>query len=979
MANANTIDRALKGLGSTMVSAKELVRKATVDFGHAHEPRHKLIVSTVTMLVCFALLVPLLFGGEDAAIEHVEKPLQSARVRLLEDNTRRDPDIVIINIDDAALAYGDWPDFGQGGDTAASVHNGYAWPWPRSVYNKIIRYCRESGARVIVFDLLFSETGPNTNQPRRVTTTEAGPIDVWTYDKAGDDLFILEATAKVDVVVALMAERSDRKKELRDELLRGYSLPVTGVSKDRLLEGLQRVERFGPYVSGAVPFAGLLDGVPDLLSDARAPEMKTEERLEYLRQYEGEVNANPDLKELINMRSLLPVAGRDAVHGVGGVGLVNVFPDIDGRVRAFDLTGLCGSTQYASLPLEAFRLLVLSYAREAQAGAKNRADFTLRFPGLELSEKGLLVDGVTYSLSRNLRDVPLVVSDGQARYMGREFALDTSGRMQLRYRNFLNLADLPAYRRDPEGYTRRGFPEKPFAVYPSVSARDVLRDYDARHLNLRAKETQAEILRLEKTLASAPEPEKADLAKQLKDLQSKMQSLPAKPIELAMGEFGDLLKDKVVFIAGSAAGLYDAHATPLDPNTPGTWIVATAFDNLRNADVMHEQSRWQVWLISLLAVALGVNLTFYAGKTRYALLGVGLVALALVGTGWLAFSLQHWFHLSAPLSALFIGFAGGSLGKALTEGRQKAHRESFARQYMGTELVDFVIKRPQALQLGGVNREMTIYFSDVAGFTTVTETLGPEHPDRLVELLNIYLERMTDIMLESGGVIDKYIGDAIMCFWGAPREMQDHAVRACKGALACKSEMSRMQPLFADAVRATAPQLIKPDGTVLSARAGINTGIVTVGNMGSSKRFAYTVMGDAVNLASRLEGQNKEYGSWIMLGENTEKLIRGEFVTRRLDLLVVKGKTKPTQVFELLGPKDVPQFILDLVRDFERGIENFRNREFAHALEWFKTSLQNEPDKDASNPSALYIERCETFLETPPPADWNGVFVKKSK
>ena len=207
MANANTIDRALKGLGSTMVSAKELVRKATVDFGHAHEPRHKLIVSTVTMLVCFALLVPLLLGGEDAAIEHVEKPLQSARVRLLEDNTRRDPDIVIINIDDAALAYGDWPDFGQGGDAAASVHNGYAWPWPRSVYNKIIRYCRESGARVIVFDLLFSETGPNTNQPRRVTTTEAGPIDVWTYDKAGDDLFILEATAKVDVVVALMAER----------------------------------------------------------------------------------------------------------------------------------------------------------------------------------------------------------------------------------------------------------------------------------------------------------------------------------------------------------------------------------------------------------------------------------------------------------------------------------------------------------------------------------------------------------------------------------------------------------------------------------------------------------------------------------------------------------------------------------------------------------------------------------------------------
>jgi adenylate cyclase len=298
---------------------------------------------------------------------------------------------------------------------------------------------------------------------------------------------------------------------------------------------------------------------------------------------------------------------------------------------------------------------------------------------------------------------------------------------------------------------------------------------------------------------------------------------------------------------------------------------------------------------------------------------------------------------------------------------------------MGTELVDYVIKTPQALKLGGENREMSIYFSDVAGFTTVTETLGPEHPDRLVELLNIYLERMTDIMLESGGVIDKYIGDAIMCFWGAPKTMEDHAMRACKGALACKAEMARMQPLFADAVRNTAPQLIKPDGTVLAARAGINSGIVTVGNMGSSKRFAYTVMGDAVNLASRLEGQNKEYGSWIMLGENTEKLVRGEFTTRRLDLLVVKGKTKPTEVFELLGPKEAPQFILDLVRDFERGVENFRARELEHALEWFRTSLQNEPDKEGDNPSAIYIERCETFLASPPPPDWNGVFVKKTK
>src|SRR5262245_40502577 len=168
MANENTIDRALKSLGSTLVSAKDLVRKATVDFGHAHEPTHKLRVALLATAACCGLVIPLLVGGGEAPIEHVEKPLQSARVRLFERNSDRDHDILMINVDDAALAYGDWPDFTHGEGTGEGAQNArYAWPWPRSVYNKLIRYAREGGARVIVFDFMFSETGPNTNQPRR--------------------------------------------------------------------------------------------------------------------------------------------------------------------------------------------------------------------------------------------------------------------------------------------------------------------------------------------------------------------------------------------------------------------------------------------------------------------------------------------------------------------------------------------------------------------------------------------------------------------------------------------------------------------------------------------------------------------------------------------------------------------------------------------------------------------------------------------
>jgi adenylate cyclase len=317
----------------------------------------------------------------------------------------------------------------------------------------------------------------------------------------------------------------------------------------------------------------------------------------------------------------------------------------------------------------------------------------------------------------------------------------------------------------------------------------------------------------------------------------------------------------------------------------------------------------------------------------------------------------------------------------LTEGRQRRQREAFARQYMGKELVDFVIKNPGSLKLGGENRPMSIYFSDVAGFTIVSETLGPNNPERLVELLNVYLERMTDLMLETGGVIDKYIGDAIMCFWGAPRPMDDHAVRAIRGALSCRAELQRMQPLFADAVRDVAPQLIRPDGTVLRARAGINTGIVTVGNMGSSKRFAYTVMGDAVNLASRLEGQNKEYGTDILIGQQTAQAVKGEFTLRRIDLIVVKGKTEPVEVFEVLGGRDVPDFVRDLIAEYERGIDLYRDGQFEAALAAFQKSAPMEPgrDKDENSPSTLYIQRCEDLIAHPPQKGWTGTVIKKSK
>jgi class 3 adenylate cyclase len=778
----------------------------------------------------------------------------------------------------------------------------------------------------------------------------------------------------------MTAAGTEREHERRDDLVKQYETSLSGDAAEEVRESVSR--RYADYKSLDVPFAGLLDGWPDAMAAMR-DDPKAEK---YLQQLRARIDKDDYLASRMRLQSLLPLTKPDGKpHGIAGLGMVQAFHDADGEIRRNDIVGLHGDQTFRTLPLETWRLYVLSYAREA-AAKNDAAGFARRFPELELDSNALKVDGKSYSLKDGLRDVPVVLTDDTARYLGREVSIDASGRMELRYRNWLDFHDMPTYPQYKEEFESRYADQPPFAVYPQVSAKNILKDWDLLSAN---RKREAEIAKEEKEIKELqgliPDASKEDVVYLKEDLLSAQERLAkarARPVyELAQGDPAGLVKDKVVFIAWTATALSDRHPTPLDPNTPGTWVLATAFDNFKNQDFMTSQPRWLQWLGALLAAVLAVLGVMYAGKLQRGFVLVLAMGAVVLVVSWLGFEQQVWVHTMGPLAGLLFGFSQGALAKALTEGRQRRQRETFARQYMGKELLDHVIKNPASLKLGGENREMTMYFSDVAGFTTVTETLGPENPERLVELLNIYLERMTDIMLGTGGVIDKYIGDAIMCFWGAPMSQEDHAVRACRGALECRAELQRMQPLFADAVREIAPQLIKPDGSVLYARAGINSGMVTVGNMGSSKRFAYTVMGDAVNLAARLEPQCKSYGTDILIGEKTEQKVRGEFTLRPIDLIVVKGKTEPVEVFELMGDKNPPQFILDLVKHFSEGIKLFRDRHFEAALEEFKHAAHHETsaEEEALNPSRLYLQRCEELLRNPPPPDWNGVYIKTSK
>jgi class 3 adenylate cyclase/uncharacterized membrane protein SpoIIM required for sporulation len=280
------------------------------------------------------------------------------------------------------------------------------------------------------------------------------------------------------------------------------------------------------------------------------------------------------------------------------------------------------------------------------------------------------------------------------------------------------------------------------------------------------------------------------------------------------------------------------------------------------------------------------------------------------------------------------------------------------QHYVAPALVSEILKNPEKLKLGGEKKEITVFFSDIRGFTSLSEKLGPED---LVLLLNNYLDIMTEIILDHKGVVDKYIGDAIMAFWGAPLDEPKHAYLGCKASLKMLEELKRLN---IDLKKRGLPEI--------NIGIGLNTNPMVVGNMGSNKRFDYTVIGDAVNLGSRLESINKQYGTNIIVSEYTRKQVIDDFEFRELDYVKVKGKDNPIRIYELISFKASGN--LRLKNDFEKALNFYRQQEFTTAKELFLRLA-----KEGDNPSKVYIERCEEYINNPPTESWDGVFIMTKK
>ena len=420
-----------------------------------------------------------------------------------------------------------------------------------------------------------------------------------------------------------------------------------------------------------------------------------------------------------------------------------------------------------------------------------------------------------------------------------------------------------------------------------------------------------------------------------------------------------IFKDKIVLVGPTAVGIYDIRATPFGA-LPGVLLHANIIDNVLQNRALYRPS-W-MWGFDLIAIAiLGILLSVIYPKVKPVFSGAFALALALgylVANYYIFNNLHYSLTIVYPVSSLLVVYMGITLYHYTMEEREKRFIRNTFSVYLSPAVISDLLHNPEKLKLGGENKRLTIFFSDIAGFTSISEKLPTE---QLVPLLNQYLSEMSDIVLKHRGTVDKYIGDAVMAIFGAPVDYPDHAKSACLAALEMQERLIELNKKW------------KAEGfPPINCRIGLNTGMVKVGNMGSTKRMDYTVIGDEVNLASRLEGANKAYGTNFMVSESTYNDAREVIEARELDLLAVVGKQKPVRVYQVLARKgQLDQKTRELVRTFEQALKLYREARFTEALELFNNCLEINP---ADSPSQLYRERCLTFLQNPPPRDWDGVF-----
>ncbi len=423
-----------------------------------------------------------------------------------------------------------------------------------------------------------------------------------------------------------------------------------------------------------------------------------------------------------------------------------------------------------------------------------------------------------------------------------------------------------------------------------------------------------------------------------------------------------VFKDSVVIVGYTAPGLFDLKPNPLSPVSPGIEIYASALDTIlgkRHIRILGSGWLHAIAFAGALAVSAGVLLIPSVIVVGFVVAIAAWIPFILSSVG---FSNGMWINLVPVEIAVFVSLAGSAIWKYETEGKKKREIHRAFGYYVSPAVIEQMLAEPERLKLGGEKKRLTLLFSDLEGFTPLSERLEPK---KLVELLNEYTTLMANTVTAYDGTVDKYIGDAVMAFWGAPLDQDDQEIKACYCALLSQEKLEQMSR-----------RLVSEGLPPVNIRIGLNSGECVVGNMGSETRFDYTALGDPVNQAARLEGLNKIYGTKILAAEPTWEIAKKNITGREIDFLKVKGKDEPVRVFEIVARRGrETEAQLRLIKNYEPVWQAYKQRRWDDVIELAGIALNEAPD----GPTQVLLDRAVTYKQNPPPDDWDGSFRHTSK
>ena len=826
-----------------------------------------------------------------------------------------------------------------------SIRYAGGFPFRREVMADVVVLLKELGVQTIAFDLSFLDESPERLDP------------AYAADLAGrglDSIFSRLNEAAEQTIDEISPATDPRDRELYKQDLRTLHEKM----RDEMETSLSLLTRdVDEYFARALAFSDCswltltMFRPEDIIGDARG-------------QGEGTIAANGDLdrylaghialKDVVDagdhktqeMAGVMP-AIQKLMSRAKGAGFVNSSPDPDGLRRRINLFAKYKGDYYGHLALMALREKLGWSSIEISDNViklKSENGRELRIPRAQDGSMLLKWPKKSFYDYRIMSLIELI----QYTMLESELAKNLATMQDSGFFFYLDEGDNPwEYYQASEEIKKTAFENNGRADSLWLGLRQKFFDSCGAFLNGSCEDT---------ILSDAgADGEVADFVRTMFDASRAQYRRLAEIRKKA-----EVLQDSFCVIGADATSMTDSGITTFEEDYPNVGTYAVAANMMLSGEFL-DDAPWYVSAIIALIYSLIIGFLISRFDTYRSII-TGLSGLILLTGGFLAFFWisKIYIGFAVPLSATLVSFVSIMVTRYLSASRERAFLHSAFSRYLAPDVVTEIINNPDKLNLGGEKREMTALFTDIQGFSTISENLDPA---QLVRLLNRYLTAMSNIIMENQGTIDKYEGDAIISFFGAPVFRPDHPVLACRSALAMKTAERELNSKIMEEGFSPSP---------LFTRIGINTGEMVVGNMGAENKMDYTIMGNAVNLAARLEGVNKQYHTGgILISEYTKEKIGNEFLTRRLDRVRVVGISRPLRIYELLGQRDrMEEADLKVQRYWERGMDLFEQKQFPEALKQFEVLMKYRPEDGVAE---LYTRRCNTLIASPPGPGWDGI------